>query len=402
MRLAVTITRPLETFVFKHKTGSVRNSLLPNVVRKYSNGQTFGKANSRVKKLLLAGSFAVTGVTLTTIYHRWSPYWFTLQAASGLDFRRPEIEPTKRILVETDNSGLNLTLFQFQTCPFCCKVRALLDYYGMSYNIVEVNSVTKKQIKWSDYRKVPIVVVEGVGESGFVQLNDSSVIISALESWRLDPKQSIDKLKECYVCIETEENGKTIVEYPNKYFIMYMDNGKSAVTLDEQKEERTWRIWADNHLVHMLSPNIYRTPSESLQAFRYFSVVGEWEKSFSTPERLLVIYTGAVVMYFLSKMLKKKYNLKEDVRESLFDACKDWTKAVGRKRKFMGGEQPNLADLAVYGVLNSIEGCASFEEAQNHSPGLGAWYRQMRVAVQSHSGAHPLNQARTLTASNQA
>ena len=40
-----------------------------------------------------------------------------------------------------------------------------------------------------------------------------------------------------------------------------------------------------------------------------------------------------------------RYNLKKDVRESLFDACNEWTKAVGQKRKFMGGDQPNLADL---------------------------------------------------------
>jgi microsomal prostaglandin-E synthase 2 len=65
-------------------------------------------------------------------------------------------------------------------------------------------------------------------------------------------------------------------------------------------------MWADDHLVHMLSPNIYRTPSESIQAFRYFSEVGDWEHTFSTPERIVVIYTGAFVMYFLSKWLKRK------------------------------------------------------------------------------------------------
>ena len=39
------------------------------------------------------------------------------------------------------------------------------------------------------------------------------------------------------------------------------------------REERKWREWADQTFVHVLSPNIYRTPAESLQAFKYFSKV---------------------------------------------------------------------------------------------------------------------------------
>ena len=56
--------------------------------------------------------------------------------------------------------GIKLTLYQYITCPFCCKARAYLDYYGYSYDIVEVNSISKKQINWSDYKKVPIVAVQ--------------------------------------------------------------------------------------------------------------------------------------------------------------------------------------------------------------------------------------------------
>lgn len=38
----------------------------------------------------------------------------------------------------------------------------------MPYQIVEVNPFSKKEIKWSDYKKVPILVVDGE------QMNDSS------------------------------------------------------------------------------------------------------------------------------------------------------------------------------------------------------------------------------------
>ena len=57
--------------------------------------------------------------------------------------------------------GLKLTLYQYKTCPFCSKVRAFLDYHGLPYEVVEVNPVMRKEIKWSTYRKVPILMVDG-------------------------------------------------------------------------------------------------------------------------------------------------------------------------------------------------------------------------------------------------
>lgn len=54
-----------------------------------------------------------------------------------------------------------VVLYQYQACPFCNKIRAFLDYYDIPYKIVEVNPLSKKEIKWSDYKKVPILVVDG-------------------------------------------------------------------------------------------------------------------------------------------------------------------------------------------------------------------------------------------------
>ena len=44
-------------------------------------------------------------------------------------------------------SGLKVTLFQYQTCPFCCKARAFLDYFGVNYDVIEVNSVLREMAK---------------------------------------------------------------------------------------------------------------------------------------------------------------------------------------------------------------------------------------------------------------
>lgn len=65
-----------------------------------------------------------------------------------------------KIRIPGDSSGLKLTLYQYQTCPFCCKVRAFLDYYGISYDVVEVDPVLRQSIKWSMYKKVPILVAK--------------------------------------------------------------------------------------------------------------------------------------------------------------------------------------------------------------------------------------------------
>jgi len=78
--------------------------------------------------------------------------------------------------------------------------------------------------------------------------------------------------------------------------------------------------------------------------------------------------------------------LKPDVRESLYDACREWTNAIGPHRKFMGGEKPNLADLAVYGVLSSFEGCIAFEDMTQNTK-MGPWYTATKEAVKNRLGA---------------
>lgn len=73
----------------------------------------------------------------------------------------PKFKPARQIKSAVGKpQDIKITLFQYQTCPFCCKARAFLDYFGLSYDVIEVNSVLRKEVKWSKYKKVPIVVVE--------------------------------------------------------------------------------------------------------------------------------------------------------------------------------------------------------------------------------------------------
>ncbi|XP_071452329.1 prostaglandin E synthase 2 [Hetaerina americana] len=297
----------------------------------------------------------------------------------------PELSPARKVVSVVDHTGLDLVLYQYPTCPFCCKVRAFLDYYGFSYSVIEVNPVLRQQIKWSEYKKVPILLAKV--ENVYQQMNDSSVIISALTTYLHDQHQNLSDILNFYPSVSfTEDGGKVKTEVMNRYFLMFQDSMPLGRTNEALGEERKWRKWADEVLVHTLSPNVYRTFDESLQSFKWFSEVGEWERLFPAWECYLIVYLGALAMWAIGKRLKKRHHLKDDVRQSLYDECNHWMRQLNKKGShFMGGDSPNLADLAVYGVLSSISGCEAFKDLLNHTK-IGTWYGRMKSAVESHSG----------------
>lgn len=232
--------------------------------------------------------------------------------------------------LSADRVPKDVVLYQYEACPFCNKVKAFLDYHDIPYEVVEVNPLSKKEIKWSEYKKVPILMVDGE------QLVDSSAII--------------DKFGE-----KVSLKGST-----------------EAVT--DNDEEKKWRQWVDNHLVHVLSPNIYRNTSEALESFDYITSNG----NFSFTEKYSVKYAGAAAMYFVSKKLKKKYNI-TDERKALYEAAETWVDALDG-REFLGGSKPNLADLAVFGVLRPIRYLTSGKDMVEHTR-IGEWYARMEREV---------------------
>eukprot|EP00250_Pteridium_aquilinum_P014034 c21736_g1_i1 orf=235-1218(-) len=241
---------------------------------------------------------------------------FTVAAAKELP--RAELIPKEVIL------------YQYEACPFCNKVRAFLDYHSIPYRVVEVNPMSKKELKWSEYKKVPILMVNGQ------QMNDSTAIISTLNE--------------------------------------RISLGEMTASAEALEEQETWRRWVDEHLVHVLSPNIYRNPSEALESFEYITTHG----NFTTMERLIAKYGGATAMYFVSKRLKKRHNI-TDERAALYGAADHWVKAL-KDRSFMGGSKPNLADLAVFGVLRPLRHLTAGKEMVANTS-IGPWYTRMEAAV---------------------
>lgn len=79
-----------------------------------------------------------------------------------------------------------MTLFQYTVCPWCNKAKAALDYCGVPYHTVEVHPLFRGELKWSAYKKVPVLLLPS-GE----QINDSSAIVDAL--WERHRPQPPDK-----------------------------------------------------------------------------------------------------------------------------------------------------------------------------------------------------------------
>jgi len=42
-----------------------------------------------------------------------------------------------------------IQLYQFEVCPFCCKVKAVLDYKKLDYEKIEVNPMNKEEIAFA-------------------------------------------------------------------------------------------------------------------------------------------------------------------------------------------------------------------------------------------------------------
>ncbi|XP_018790047.1 PREDICTED: prostaglandin E synthase 2 isoform X2 [Bactrocera latifrons] len=358
--------------------------------RRYASQVTPKRNGTSTFKLALigAGIGAASG-TAYSVYGNWK------DKSSHMEHQRippkilkelPDVKITKRFINPNDKSNLNIILFQYQTCPFCCKVRAFLDFMGISYSVVEVDAVLRQDIKWSEQKKVPMILVEQ-GDGRYIQMSDSSAIISLLASYLNDKETDIGELAKFYPMISYfDDDDKKRLDIMNKYFLMYQDKTPKHATREIQENERKWRTWADSHLVHLISPNCYRTLSEARETFEWFSKAGEWDIYFPKWERDLMVNVGAFAMWGISKIIKRRHGLSDDVRSHIYDALDKWTGELEKqKKKFMGGDRPNLADLSVFGVLNSMEGCETFGDCLKNT-NIGVWYNNVKEMVDRNRG----------------
>lgn len=149
--------------------------------------------------------------------------------------RLPKVPISYKIVNSKDKTNLNLVLFQCQTCPFCCKMIAYLNSKGISYSVVNVDEPLERRIKWSHYQQVPCVLAR-TKDGKYIELTNSSVIISILTAILNNPELEIEDLAKLYPKITyIKANGAKKHGIVNKYDLMYKGKLPKGVTPDSMQ-----------------------------------------------------------------------------------------------------------------------------------------------------------------------
>mmetsp|Transcript_19263 Transcript_19263/g.23701 ORF Transcript_19263/g.23701 Transcript_19263/m.23701 type:complete len:341 (-) Transcript_19263:46-1068(-) len=253
--------------------------------------------------------------------------------------------------IESEGQHIDLTLFQYQICPFCNIVKALLDHSKQPYNLIEVNPLTKSELKpWSgNYRKVPIAKFHGI------QVNGSEEIVKAI----LEQPSVIENLT-------------------NDQWSKSSSNNSSKMTLEtfsNSENAKQWMEYARNDLASLLYPNICRTLGDSYDAFGYVNTVGNNE--FSTMQKMGIRTIGSVAMYIAASKIKKKLNITDEV-SALEESIKKWERDGLQNNLFASGcDVPDMGDIAVFGVIRSVEGLAAHDKMISRGGAIEDWYQRM-------------------------
>jgi len=232
----------------------------------------------------------------------------------------------------------SVKLYQYEICPFCNKVKALLDLHRVPYETTDVNALTKGEIKaWSGgYRKVPIAVLAGE------QVNDSPVIAQTL----------MDRMGTSGVLSEQE-----------------LAAFRSPKALE-------WAEWSDKQLAVLLFPNITRNFGEAYEAFGYvmdvphFSLTAKWSNQI----------VGSFFMWMAQGKIKKKYAI-DDERAAVFGGISKWVSEGVGAGPFAGGAKPNFADVCVFGCLKAIDRTGAWREIMEQTD-VAPWYGRMQGVVE--------------------
>lgn len=212
-----------------------------------------------------------------------------------------------------------ITLYQFQSCPFCSKVRALLNFTKQPFNVVEVSPFGMKELDFTDHKKVPVI----------------------------------------------KDGDKVIVE--SAKIIEYINDNYAKFPVDETAKE--WTSWIDDTLVHYLPPLIHPNFSTSYRNFKNIVKDGQ----FGWIKTRIVRIGGAFVMPKVAKKMKAKYNI-EDAESEYLAAIDHWAENGLKGQHFFGGDKPDYVDCSVFGVLNSCHELGVVKRAMQHNKHFALWY----------------------------
>jgi microsomal prostaglandin-E synthase 2 len=145
-------------------------------------------------------------------------------------------------------------LYQYQICPFCNIVKSVLNFSKIPYQTIEVNPLTKAEIKWSQgYTKVPIATADDKHWFG-----SDDIVHGVLNS--------------------------------------------TNTKITSKKGDEKWTKYAMDDLAPLLYPNLCNTLGNSYRAFDYVHSV----PSFSTLQKFSIQSIGSLAMYMAASKIKRK------------------------------------------------------------------------------------------------
>ena len=222
--------------------------------------------------------------------------------------------------------NFKLIFYRYSTCPFCNKVEAFMKYNNIPYDVVEVEPMFKKELSNTEYKKVPQLQFQNNKSNPY--LVDSDLIIDEFEK--------------------------------------HMPLDKHLKKDNEQK----WRNFASDTLVKHLVININKSLLDAWKGYEYVDKID----TIPFQNKLFLKSIGAPVMYLVSEYVTKPKLIKsneitgeknENYMEILHKKINYFIDEGVGKNDFVGGKKPNLGDIEVYGVLQSIRNHKVYNDILN-------------------------------------
>lgn len=220
------------------------------------------------------------------------------------------------------------TLHMLHTCPFCWKVRGLIEYLQLDVDLIAVNGLKiKKAVSFTDgWGKVPVF---------------------------------------------TDETGTHHVDStPIMKFIDQHYNENKLLNVSTQERTSKWLDWSDQKMSKATVPILYGTLGS---AFKTTTRISKLEE-FGFISKRLYAWAGFPIMWgIIAKKRVKKDGRKP--KQLWHDLLTEFTDEHQGK-DFFGGDGPSMVDFSVFGYMRSISPFPQFTMLEDHQNGI-AWYNRM-------------------------
>jgi len=217
------------------------------------------------------------------------------------------------------------------TCPFCWKVRGLLEHLGIDHERIQVNPMKSKKLPSApEWKKVPI--------------------------W-------IDA-----------ENKIHVDSTPIMKHIDSVHNEGKLWSSDNEERRDKWMEWVDLHMSKATIPILYGSLGSALKTTTSVSKL----ENFGFFSKRLYAWAGFPIMWGIiaKKRVKKDGRTPKKLWHDLLD---EFTEEFEQK-EFFGGDSPDLVDLAAFGYVRSISPYSQFSQLEEHEAGM-KWYRAVEATL---------------------